>query len=147
VLTVQLGEDLMNGRERDGDEEVIGLVVIAYEDGHRAVTLAPPCWSIGAGADLERAPLIPVCFFDVRELPEIRGGGPDGQCPSLAFQPDRSKVVVISTSLDRHAHHAAILAAATGRHKLNAQASWKAIGHATGTRPQAGILRAFEICP
>ena len=47
-------------------------------------------WRVGAGADLERAPLSPVRVLDAREFPEFVGGGPDVQFPRLALELDQS---------------------------------------------------------
>jgi hypothetical protein len=60
----------MDSPERNGDAHIPGLIVIAYEDVHRAVSFVPPDWRVGAGANLERAPLNPVRLHDAREFPD-----------------------------------------------------------------------------
>jgi hypothetical protein len=72
---------------------------------------------VGAGADLERAPLSPVRILDARERPEFISGGPDVQLPRLALKLDRSGVTGIIAGLDSHVHHGLIVAAATTRDK------------------------------
>lgn len=74
-------------------------------------------WRVGAGADLERAPLSPVRVLDAREFPEFVGGGPDVQFPRLALELDQSGVTGIVAGLDRHVHHGLIVAAAVMRDK------------------------------
>jgi hypothetical protein len=47
----QRAEKLMYGPERNGDAEIPGLILIAYEDAYRAVLFVPPDWRAGAGAN------------------------------------------------------------------------------------------------
>jgi len=113
----QLSEKIMHSRERDGDAQIPGLVIMPYKDVHRAVTFVPPDRSVGAGANPERAPSVPVRLLDVRELPEFVGGGPNVQFPGLALQLDQAGVIDIVTSLDGDVHHGPMLAATTTRDK------------------------------
>ena len=103
----------MDSRERNGDADIPGHIVITHDDAHRAVFFVPPDWRAGAGANLERAPLNPVRLLNVCELPQFIGGGPDVQFPRIALQLDHSGVLDIIASLDGHVHHGLILAATT----------------------------------
>src|SRR5690349_19713869 len=77
----------MHRPERNGDAHIPGLIVIAYEDVHRAVSFVPPDWRAGAGAGLERAPLSPVRLLDARELPEFTGEPRENREPTERFRP------------------------------------------------------------
>ena len=112
----------MDSRERNGDAQIPGLIVITCGDVYRAVTFVPPDWRVGAGANLERAPLNPVRLLDARELPELIGGGPNVQFPRLALQLDQPGIIDIIASLDGHRHHGLILAATTTWDKPNVPA-------------------------
>lgn len=54
----------MDSRKRNGDAHVPGHSVMTHEDGHRAIQFVQPDWRVGAGANLERAPLHPVPLSD-----------------------------------------------------------------------------------
>jgi hypothetical protein len=112
-----LSEKLMDSRERNGDTQIPGHIVITYEDVHRAVTFVPPDWRVGTGANLESALFVPVRLPDVRELPKFVGGGPNVQFPRLALQLDQAGIIDIVTSLDGDVHHGPMLAATTTRDK------------------------------
>ena len=136
----------MDSRERNGNAHVPAHVVIAHDDVHRAVLLVPPDWRVGAGTNLERAPLNPVRLLDVCKLPEFIGGSPDVQFLRLALQLDHSGVVDIIASLDGHVHHGLILAATKTWAKRTVRFGPKATGHATGTGTSEASRKAFEIC-
>src|SRR5277367_1832096 len=107
----------MDSPERNGDAHIPGLSVMADEDVHRAVSFAPPDWRAGAGADLQRAPLVPVRLLDACEFPEFTGGGPDVQLPRLALELDQSGVAGVIARLNGHVHHGLMVAAAATRDK------------------------------
>src|ERR1700722_2464547 len=102
----------MDSPERNGDAHIPRLSVMADEDVHRSVSFVPPDWRAGAGADLQRATLVPVRLLDAREFPEFIGGGPDVQLPRLVLELDQSGVVGIIASLDGHVHHGLMVAVA-----------------------------------
>src|ERR1700730_5300219 len=129
----------MDSRERDGDAQIPRLGIMPHKDVHRALTFAPPDRSVGAGANPERAPLVPVRLLDVRELPQFVGGGPNVQFPCLALQLDQAGGVDIVTSLDGAVHHGPMLAASTTRDKPKTHPQIHAIGHATGTTPRVSL--------
>jgi hypothetical protein len=87
------------------------------KDVHSSVSFAPPNRRIGAGANLERAPLVPVRLLDAREFPKFVGGGPNVQFPRVALQLDHAGIIDIVTSLDGDVHHGLMLAAAATRDK------------------------------
>ena len=100
----------MDPPERNGDAHIPGLIVVSYEDVHRAVSFVPPDWRVGAGASLERAPLSPLRLLNAREFPKLIGGGPDVQLPRLALELDQSRVIDIFASLDGHIYYGPMVA-------------------------------------
>jgi hypothetical protein len=121
-----------------------GHIVTTHGDVHRAVQFVPPDWRVGAGTDLERAPLNPVRLLDVRELPEFIGGGPDVQFPCLVLQLDHCRAIDVVASLNGHVHHRLIFAATTTWAKPNVRAV-QPIGHATGAESLKVNRKAFKI--
>ena len=115
----QLSKQIMDSGQRNGDAKVPGHIVMTHENVHSAVSFVPPNRRLRACANLERAPLVPVRLLDVRELPELVGGGPNIQFPCLALQLDQAGGVDIVTSLDGDVHHGPMLAATTTWDKPN----------------------------
>src|ERR1700722_7507841 len=113
----QLSEKIMDSRERDGNAQIPGLGIMPYKDVYRAVTFVPPDRSVGAGANPERSPLVPVRLLYVRELPKFVSGGPNVQFPRVALQLDHAGIIDIVTSLDGDVHHGPMLAAMPTRDK------------------------------
>ena len=106
----------MDSPDRNGDAHIPSLIVIAYEDVYGAISFVSPDWRVGAGADLERAPLVPVRLLDACEL----------HSSLVVAEMFSSHVSPWSLTtpgyrhhcgLDGHVHHGLIVAAAMTRDK------------------------------